>query len=104
MTCNPQPSGDPLHSDAGGDADDAEDDVDLRRQELCGELRRSWPKEFELLRKLPIDVNDDDAVERFFDVVTIPSTPEKRFFAGSESPEDDVGVAGAFSNWYPLSM
>jgi hypothetical protein len=50
----------------------------------------------EFRRKLPIEVSDADAPDRFF-VVTTPSTPEKRFFAGSDSP-DDVGVAGGFSN------
>ena len=61
------------------------------------ELTRSFPNGLEFRRKLPIDVSDADAPERFF-VVVIPSTPEKRFLAGSESPEE-VGVAGGFSNW-----
>jgi hypothetical protein len=44
-------------------------------------------------RKLPIDA---DATDLFF--VTRPSPPEKRFLAGSDSPED-VDVAGVFSYW-----
>ena len=70
FTCNPQPSGEPLHSEAGGEGPvDEKEDVDVRRQELAVDVvdievdddTRSWPKGVELRRKLLTDVKDEDA-------------------------------------------
>ena len=70
FTCNPQPSGEPLHSEAGGEGPvDDDEDVDVLRQELAVDVvdidvedeTRSWPNGVEFRRKLLTDVREEEA-------------------------------------------
>ena len=71
-TWRPQPSGEPLLSEDGGEGpDDEEEDVEVRRHELCvdvvdidvEDVTRSWPKGVEFRRKLLTELSEAEGPE-----------------------------------------